>query len=407
MATYTKTLVKSVYDESSASTGLNITRRPQAVELKGVRTGEINPRYKDQIGKLLNATTPLTAYEQSVKIVSRGQVDVVFTKSQGGGSFSSTEFGVGNVAKVWAVPNGAYPIDNSYRNVAVAEARSRVASKINKLQSPFNTQVFAAELGETIGLLRGPYVKTGKRVIELLTSFNAARKKGQKLKADDISSAWLEMRFGLLPLLSDIKDISNLINEKADDRKITQLRSYGEATKVLYYGNSVSNGSTPGLLFKITDDYVQKYQTFITCGLALEYQDRANGLSALTDQLLDVTQLPVTAWELIPFSFLVDYFVNVGDIIQSSCTARNAVSYVSESTAITTQRSYHSTFWKNDRPDLIASANPVSPTRHVISTLRNVARQGGSLGIPPMTFTLPGSGIRYANIAALIHQFSK
>jgi len=407
MATNTKRLVKSIYDESSASTGLNITVRPTAVELVGVRTGEINPRYKDQIGKLLNATTPLTAYEQTVKIVSRGQVDVVFRPSQGGGSFSSTEFGIGSRAKVWAIPNGAYPIDSSVRNQSIAEARSRAASKINALQSPFNTQVFAAELGETFKLLQGPYVKTGKRIGSLLLSLNNARKRGQKLKADDISSAWLEMRFGIMPLLSDIKDISKLINEKLDDRKVTQLRSYGEASKVLYYGNSVSNGNTPGLLFKITDNYVQKYQTFITCGLALEYQDRVNGLSALTDQLLDVTQLPVTAWELIPFSFLVDYFVNVGDIIQSSCTARNAVSYVSESLVVTTHREFISDFWKNDRPDLIASANPVSPTRHVISTLRNVTRSGGSLGIPPLTFTLPGSNIRYANIAALIHQFTK
>jgi hypothetical protein len=52
-----------------------------------------------------------------------------------------------------------------------------------------------------------------------------------------------------------------------------------------------------------------------------------------------------TVWELIPYSFVVDYFVNVGDIVASYAFQRNNIVWGFTGYKVITTRKYSDTLW--------------------------------------------------------------
>jgi hypothetical protein len=116
--------------------------------------------------------------------------------------------------------------------------------------------------------------------------------------------------------------------------------------------------------------------------------------------LLPKNFLP-TAWELIPYSFLVDYFTNISTIIDawSFINGNLAWAYKTERSEIRTHNKFAGL--SVDSPGKIASFN-VGDT---VWVERTVQRRNLSSLIPNFGFRLPGFGSRKAlNIATLVHQ---
>lgn len=398
----TRTTFHSIYDDSEARGPLGtFITRPQGVQLKASRTGLVNKDYKKQIRDLQEATTAMTAYTQSAKVTQRASLTCVLQPAYGGGVQKDTAFGIyeGNPS-TFALPVSMFDtVPASVANRAKAEAIAAVNSKIRKINSPFNTQVFAAELHEVKQLLTGPLSKYTR----LLTGLNALVKKGISKK--DIPNLHLELQFGVVPLIMDIKDIMGVLNDKIGQKPVEVVKAFGKSSSVIY-DSDITTTVYQSRKFHRRHRQLYTAEYFIRAGIAAEYQERAHGISALSDQLLDILQIPVTLWEITPYSFLIDYFVNVGDIIESTTTASSMVSWTSQTLIQTIESEIYSEFVPS-APDVFYSSITVdsSPFKQVNLKLRKVTRQGGSVGIPPMTVTLPGSAVRYANIAALL--FSK
>jgi hypothetical protein len=118
-----------------------------------------------------------------------------------------------------------------------------------------------------------------------------------------------------------------------------------------------------------------------------------------------------TLWELIPYSFLVDYFTNVGDIIAAwsyrtldmrwvTRTERTSVissnvggtPYMDQSTSYADQGLY--------RNELISGSPGASVTRY--TTVTRVPNVG--FPAPRLELTVPGLGLKWVNIVALSNQ---
>lgn len=375
------------------------------------RNGVDNPFYKQLIQDNKDATTALTAQKVSVKSFRQGYYSGIYR-------FNNRPVFSSRCGFQYPDPGNPLSIPILTVQRAQAQARSHAFDKVRKLQTPFQLGVFGGELREVIQLLRNPLAQSIQLTKDLVrakallrnsfptqAAYKAAKAGKSTRYVDNIvksmSDLWLQYRFGILPLISDINDILALAADKSEEVLRTKGRTYGASE---YSTSSVTfpflDMGTTGTL---NTNIVYKAECFIHFGLLYDRLNRHEEFSGrILDNFDSFEEVAITAWELIPFSFLVDYFVNIGDIINASVTTDCMMSYTSEST-VRTIISQHS--WS----DIVAYPNGSNTTDklliksipHITLQNRHVTRVGGILAIPPLSFSLPGSNIRYMNIAAL------
>lgn len=202
---------------------------------------------------------------------------------------------------------GHHAIDTQLRDFSLQKAYARIE------QGDFNSQLFLAELGETVSMLRNPL----NGLYKIHAKYRRSRKKIKDLlKATTSANAdvYLQYMFGVAPLINDIKDIYELVMEKATARN--QL--YGKARTVekkkfeQHYSlkdslgfHSVDTWATATTETKMTG----KVYYAMSFGNPMYDLIRKWGLNPLT--------LPITMWETVPLSFVVDWFFGVKQWLQA------------------------------------------------------------------------------------------
>jgi hypothetical protein len=177
----------------------------------------------------------------------------------------------------------------------------------NKLQVACEMSTNMAELKQSLGMME-------KRLLQLVR-FTLAVKRGQfdraarilglsttptglRKGAKTLSDTWLEFHFGWSPLISDIGEFVKVFQQP-----IPKLRV-----------KAVGSGYNHFISYSGANTYISQFAT--RCQLLADFWISNPNLN-LADQLGFVNPASV-AWELVPFSFVVDWFVNVGDIIASA-----------------------------------------------------------------------------------------
>lgn len=116
-----------------------------------------------------------------------------------------------------------------------------------------------------------------------------------------IASRWLWYRYGLMPLIYSIRDFI-----KANNAKSTKLKWYSERE----FGTWSYNKE---------EEFVWDHGPFsLNCIYDIDVKIKAYGYagSQVRPTLFRIAPL-TTAWELLRFSFVVDWFVNVGSFLTS------------------------------------------------------------------------------------------
>lgn len=119
------------------------------------------------------------------------------------------------------------------------------------------------------------------------------KKAARKLDQGDVSGSWLELYLGWSPMISDIYAAAELIKPMKKTNLIKTKRRPGKA-------EAHAAGGTP-----LGDSKVQ-YHARIVAEMVSE---------PTIYQRLGLTNPADVAWEAIPFSFVVDYFVPIGTYI--------------------------------------------------------------------------------------------
>lgn len=134
------------------------------------------------------------------------------------------------------------------------------------------------------------------------------RKSFKSLPPDkSVSSAWLELQYGWKPLLSDVYGSAELLAERMRNREsVCTVICKTNRPTITSYPLSPYSGATVG---SITKSDLQ------SCKILLDYtvsDDMAVvlGKTGLTNPLL-------LAWELVPYSFVVDWFFPLGNYLES------------------------------------------------------------------------------------------
>lgn len=194
---------------------------------------------------------------------------------------------------------GVAPWDDDEVAQAIREVKSQVVA--DTLQS-YDLLTDLAELKETMSLAIS-VLKAVTNPLSAMSNFAQAvsrRNIPNRRKAQAITDKWMEYRYGIMPAVYSMQDIIKLVTQL--DFVYRTCRAQRQITV------SDSSESLTGPNEKCV------YQTVkgtVKIRATSKTRFELGNLSRLIDQTsINFTQ---TAWELIPYSFVIDWFANVGD----------------------------------------------------------------------------------------------
>jgi hypothetical protein len=172
-----------------------------------------------------------------------------------------------------------------------------------------------AEGNKTLQMMRKP-LGTGRNMIaEMLTKKKRLIQRGFSA-AKAVSNIWLEYRLGWKPVLYDIDNImkasaEHLIDYKSTERNVarkTQTRNWvGINSTTLLSGPGYSSG-----LVNANKKVENKISAGVLYDKKLYSSERESSVRAIQNRFgLNLRNIALTGWELVPFSFVVDRFLDV------------------------------------------------------------------------------------------------
>lgn len=299
-------------------------------------------------------------------------------------------------------------VDPSTFGISLPEADNRALAQFVQravgARRSMQGGVFLGELKRTIAAVKNPAQSIRRGLDEYTGALKKRRRdirrsppaRRRQTATSIAADTWLEYSFGWTPLFHDVQDAAEAL---------AKSRILAEKPKTVFVSasgrSSTGRGQwTPGGLNSQNGLYAQlwynseSYYSVKYYGRVKLYQP--NSLQAQLG-LLPEDFVP-TVWELVPWSFLVDYFSNVGDIIQAACLCRSDMAWVAKGVKLSTVHQLKVT------PGLSALTNHIVTGSSTLGSMSvsEVSRSayGGSL-IPSLDFEIPGFGKKWTNMAAL------
>jgi hypothetical protein len=160
----------------------------------------------------------------------------------------------------------------------------------------------------------------------------AIKKTRGKSAAKFFGDVWLGFGFGVRPLISDLANAANAILDY-QTREDHHVRVVGTATREYTSGQVIAPvySICPGVKIGYTNHGHHMQGVHLVAGIDLKIRSTAS--YGMSDQLgLSLGAVPGALWELVPFSWVVDYASTVGDWIDDMFfTIPGIVKYVSRS----------------------------------------------------------------------------
>jgi len=145
-----------------------------------------------------------------------------------------------------------------------------------------------------------------------------------------IAGTWLEYVFGWKPLVGDIEDAVEAYRKLASHRETSFV--IGEAFETLQASQDTVSLSAPNYL-RWTETTVKKktdklkFKGVVRHAYSGVREDTASRVAELCGFRLE--EFIPTVWELLPYSWLVDYFTNIGDILNGMHAVNADLAWIS------------------------------------------------------------------------------
>lgn len=286
----------------------------------------------------------------------------------------------------------------SVRNRVIQDINSQIRSSQKSLQG----LVALGEMGESVRMVNSlgrdlygastKYLRDLKQIASRLRPREVARV---------VSEKWLEYRFGIRPL---VNDIGGFIDACYQNR-------YGRPPSVNIRASGKSSEKNPST----TSSFGMAHHLVVTTAeKRSDYGFRIYGVVGLTDNQvppfsqefgLTLDEFVPTLYELIPYSFLVDYVSNVGAIIDAYSLNKSTVKWLASGEERKSVCKLSAVLSPSFVPGWIIQDSVAHPCTPIIRTWRSVSRGMYSVGqlIPDLEFKIPGTSTKWLNISALAH----
>lgn len=308
---YATPLVHQKVVTAAGSTVFN-SGSPHSLSMSETMIDELTPSYFAnakrgkflQVNPMSHSKTTFVADSGAVEMLTKyNGVDVWTMTWSGNLAFEAHRYVFGaTMTPPYYGFNPSYPSSGPLVTEALANARSR----------GWDVLTWLAEFGKTMELIRNFRTRVLKRAESVAKGIE--RQNDLRVANDLFASNWLEARYGWRQIAFDLEAITEAIY-KLNRTKPPFIRGYAQDENVgtpytgTYPASSYMRYVTPSTLAydygRCRLDINQTRTRRTRAGVILE---------ALIDDLVEINPF-VTAWEVIPFSFIVDWFVNIGDVI--------------------------------------------------------------------------------------------
>lgn len=309
----------------------------------------------------------------------------------------------GNAAKIvrgaiagW--PNPATNAAGVPEGNAVDRAAGQFYRRVRDRMSQFKGATFLAEAAEAKRMI-------GQRATSMLNLIPGyqdrlrkrwSKTKGKKNKKKLLANSWLELQYGWLPLASDIEDLCKTLKNPVP--QFIRVSSDACHTQNVELENIrvEDNGDWQKAIHERHEtDYSVRFYGGISARRTPEG-------SAVHDFGLGVEEFLPTAWEVIPWSFAVDYFTNVSDIITAASYGAAYVGWSSAVYCASRTRTYTGTGQASKFAGSYPLYRVVKSTPSVAKVTAKIIRRDptATVPIPGLILELP-SPIQALNLTAL------
>lgn len=380
------------------------TRKQFQPTYTNVFDGQKNRNWREQVRNNLLASTPFTGSYTKWKF-RPGFVDAygvslnANVKSPTGVMLTSGAIGLNiPILPDWAVPTVAL-----YDSTTYNRALLRYYAKLRKEITACQGSVFIAELGKTLQMIKHPAQLLRKELSHVLTKAGRLRKiRKRKIRVAEMSNLWLQHQYGVRPLLADIEQgnraLEDTLGKTFLDPLYVKRVSAFENLKIHYGPSDVDHLNSNGGIgaFTYTNQLNYGCEVKFTGAVVIRKEPHMRVLQRFGISYADVVP---TAWELIPWSFLIDYFTDIGQVLSAWSFPRSQVGWSQQ-----TIRYFYEVEQTKFRPSSPSTIYRVFDPG-ILSARRTLLVRTphyDELPLPRVNLHVPGSGsLRWLNIAAL------
>lgn len=359
-------------------------------------TGVDNPKWREQVRQLKEAGTSYA--RQNTRVWNKPEYTkirevyptVVITRVITGQRWRSVSHGKGTPPVVSV----------SDDNLALGEFLSDASDAL----SPFKAMPFLGELRETLGLMRD----TSQSLYKLMTNYvRSALRSRRRLRDKSVAlrairDLYLQAQFGWKPLLGDVEAASLALDRLHNDvelfsatgRKQTETR-YSEPKVAL----PSAWGTFDGTYVKTSSAGVRY------TGQVKVILSRTGGSTEALRQACGfrLAEFVPTLWELLPWSWAVDYFTNVGEIINAAYFDRSDLVWCSKTQLCTTEQVSSWALNFSETKKRVPETQTATSTGGSFTTTNLLFRRDPvNPGVPSLVLELPTSPWRYINLLAAL-----
>jgi hypothetical protein len=202
-------------------------------------------------------------------------------------------------------------VDGIARNKLLLKIKDQ---KVNLAQAFAERKMTAATIANSatrmadalVNLRKGNFLDAASALgIKVSKRANARFKKGfRKSQSEATANGWLELQYGWKPLLNDIFGAAELL--ALSNAKIVRGRVSAQHSVQRQFEIKSSSDRIPKVEF-VHVEYVRKYVCYFSAS-----NEVLNALSRM-----GITNPALIAWELLPYSFVADWFIPIGNWISS------------------------------------------------------------------------------------------
>lgn len=217
--------------------------------------------------------------------------------------FQNVEIGAFEVVESCspALPNPLL-LDPAFDSAVYNRALSSMYDKLRASEA--NLAVSLGEAGETGRMLR----KALDSITQVVTWARRAKRQAIQNPSKTISEIWLSYKYGWLPLYNDVYAYLNWASRHFDEMT---FEGYSRRREDYAVAGTSTTTSSPQVPCKWSQKGVieQKCRVSVTCAVS-------DTLAFDRSRITSLNPLSV-AWELVPLSFVADWFIDVGGYLQN------------------------------------------------------------------------------------------